>query len=268
MPELPEVETVVKTLEVMLQDAQIKDVHVFYPPIVGGKVDEFETALKNQHFNEFKRRGKYLLFYMDDVLLSAHLRMEGKFFVEDSSYTKKKHDHVIFDLVDGRRLVYSDFRKFGRMEVLQKDFDLETFHQLGVEPFDDRFNEAYVYNVCKNRKVPLKTLLLDQSFVAGIGNIYADEILFACKLRPGRSCNRITHKDASNIAMHTKRILQEAILAGGTTIRTYESAKGVHGRFQLSCMVHGLKECKQCGSTIHVKRIGGRSSYYCPHCQK
>ncbi len=120
----------------------------------------------------------------------------------------------------------------------------------------------------KGRKVPLKTLLLDQHFTAGIGNIYADEILYACRLRPGRSCARITRKDEENIAREAKRILQDAIAAGGTTIRSYTSSLGVTGRFQLSCQVHTKKICGVCGNEIKIKYIGGRSSYYCPHCQR
>ena len=153
------------------------------------------------------------------------------------------------------------------MQILPKDTDLNSFHDLGPEPFAEAFSPAYIHAWRRGRKMPLKSLLLNQSFVAGVGNIYADEILFACGLRPGRSCARITGKDEENIVRETRRILSAAIASGGTTIRSYNSF-GITGLFQLACQVHEQKTCRQCGSEIKVKWIGGRSSYYCPHCQK
>lgn len=268
MPELPEVETVVRTLEQQIKDCTIVDVQVLYKPIVVNGITEFKSKLINQTFESFERRGKYLIFRLTTCTLVTHLRMEGKFFLQDSNEPINKHIHVIFTFRNGKQLRYHDTRKFGRMEVLPKDYDFTHFHDLGFEPFDDSYNETYVYQYCKSKNIPLKTLLLDQHFVAGIGNIYADEILFACGLRPGRSCKRITHLDALNIVNQTRIILTAAIQAGGTTIRSYTSSLGVTGRFQLSCKVHMQKTCQMCGSKIEMKYIRGRSSYYCPKCQK
>lgn len=268
MPELPEVETVLRTLERNIKDCRITGVHVLYPKMTGMPADAFAEALCGQSFRRFARRGKYLLFYLDDVLLVSHLRMEGKYSIESPDAPLTRHMHVLFDLEDGRQLRYRDTRKFGRMELLPYDTDLTHFHDLGPEPFDEAFSPQYVYACAKKRKVPLKTLLLDQSFAAGIGNIYADEILASCGLRPGRCCQRITHGDAENIAAAAKRILRDAIRAGGTTVRSYTDAEGISGRFQLQCLVHAQKTCGICGNAVKIKRIGGRSSYYCPHCQK
>ena len=268
MPELPEVETVLRTLENQIQDACITEVKVRYAKMVENDVGEFENRMQGEHFRRFERRGKYLIFRMDHCTLVVHLRMEGKFFLESREDPLNRHIHVIMNLSDGRQLRYMDTRKFGRMQILSADADFAHFHDLGPEPFDSSFSPAYIYNVAKKRDIPLKTLLLDQKFVAGIGNIYADEILFASHLRPGRSCRRITKKDAEQIQKETVRILHEAIRQGGTTIRSYTSSLGVTGRFQLSCMVHTMKVCRVCGSDIHMKFIGGRSSYYCPVCQK
>lgn len=268
MPELPEVETVVRTLENQIQGACIRSVEVLYPKMIEMDPDEFSQKLVGEHFLRFERRGKYLIFRMDHCTLVAHLRMEGKFFIQSADDPVNRHMHVLITLLDGRQLRYQDTRKFGRMMLLDKDYDFSHFHNLGPEPFDKDCSEDYIYRICKSRSLPLKTLLLDQSFIAGIGNIYADEILFACGLRPGRRCDRITHKDALHIHDEMVRILHEAIAAGGTTIRTYTSSLGVTGRFQLSCMVHTMKTCRACGSDIHVRYIGGRSSYYCPVCQK
>lgn len=268
MPELPEVETVVRTLENEIRDLQIKKIDIYYPKMIEGNVQIFTDTLVNEHFRRFNRRGKYLLFYMDHVLLACHLRMEGKFYYVDASVPRDKHTHVVFTLSNGKKLMYHDTRKFGRMEIYPLDVDMNTFHHLGPEPFDEAFNAKYVYTYCKNRKISIKTLLLKQEFVAGIGNIYADEILFACGIRPGRSTKYITLKDAENIVMQTRNVLQKAILAGGTTIRSYTSSLGVTGKFQLSCNVHAQKNCRVCNKPVKVKWIGGRSSYYCPQCQK
>lgn len=268
MPELPEVETVVRTLEHEICDAEILGVSVYWQRIIEGDAEVFQKRLCHEHFRKFERRGKYLIFRMDTVTLIVHLRMEGKFYILPDEAPKDRHTHVIFQLAGGRQLRYHDTRKFGRMCILPIDLDLSTFKELGPEPLSSDFNAAYIHAYRKGRKVPLKTLLLDQHFTAGIGNIYADEILYACHLRPGRSCARITRKDEENIARETKRILQAAIAAGGTTIRSYTSSLGVTGRFQLSCQVHTKKICGVCGNEIKIKYIGGRSSYYCPHCQR
>ncbi|MDO4415494.1 MAG: DNA-formamidopyrimidine glycosylase [Erysipelotrichaceae bacterium] len=268
MPELPEVETVVRTLEYMIHDRQILSVNVVYPKMIEGGVPEFEEKLKGEHFRRFERRGKYLIFRLDHVTLVSHLRMEGKFYVQAPDEPKDRHMHVIFTLDDGTQLRYRDTRKFGRMFLTDLDYDFAHFHDLGPEPFDEAFNPDYVHAYRKKRSEPLKSLLLDQSFTAGIGNIYADEILSACGLRPGRSCRRITRKDEENLVDNTRKILSEAIAAGGTTIRSYTSSLGVTGLFQNDCCVHARKTCARCGTEIHMKRIGGRSSYYCPQCQK
>ena len=249
MPELPEVETVVRTLEKRLKNRKIEKVEVIYEPIITGNPTSFKRKLKGQHFKKFSRRGKFLLFYMDDVLFVSHLRMEGKYYIQDKDEPRDKHMHIIFHLDNGKELRYRDTRKFGRMELC---------------PLDTK----YVLDVCKTRSIPIKSLLLDQHFIAGIGNIYADEILFASRIKPMKPSNKITKKDAELIIEHTRRILEDAIKAGGTTIRSYTSSLGVSGRFQLSCMVHTKEVCQICKSKILVKYIGGRSSYYCPKCQK
>lgn len=268
MPELPEVETVVRTLEHMIKGRRIERVTVRYAKTIEGDCEAFAKTLSGEHFNRFERRGKYLIFRMDHVTLVSHLRMEGKYYVQKPEEPVNRHMHVLFDLDDGTQLRYHDTRKFGRMFLTDIDYDFAHFHDLGPEPFDGAFNADYIHAYRKGRSTPLKSLLLDQSFVAGVGNIYADEILSACSLRPGRSCKRITRRDEENIVRQTQRILAEAIAAGGTTIRSYTSSLGVTGLFQNEVCVHGQKTCRRCGSEIHMKFIGGRSSYYCPHCQK
>ncbi len=268
MPELPEVETVSRTLEHQIRGAVIKDVLVRYGRIIQGDPESFRFRLKGQRFNEFGRRGKYLLFGMDDLTLVVHLRMEGKFFIQDPSVPFGKHDHVVFDLEDGRQLRYNDVRKFGRMELIPRRDDYSSFRDLGPEPFSDEFNVVYCMEYLSHKSAPIKQILLDQSFVAGIGNIYSDEILFASKIHPLTKGDRLDEDQIAVLIRETRRILGKAIEAGGTTIRSYTSSLGVTGLFQLSLRVHDQEECPVCKGKIRMIRVGGRSTYYCEECQK
>ena len=266
MPELPEVETVLRTLETKIKDKKIVDIKILYKPIV--EDDNFKETLINQHFKEFIRRGKFLIFKMDNVTFYSHLRMEGKYYILTDKEPIDKHTHVIFYLDDGTQLRYHDVRKFGRMGLLPYLDNYDDFKTLGPEPFSDGFNEKYIKEYLKNIKKPIKEVLLDQSFVAGIGNIYADEILWTIKVSPKRVANKLTKKEREALMVETRNILNNAIKAGGTTIRSYTSSLGVTGRFQLSLNCHTLKTCKRCNGEIKKIRIGGRGTYYCPKCQK
>lgn len=268
MPELPEVQTVIDTLENKIKDTKIVDIKVLYKPIVNSSVNIFKKSLSNQHFREFKRRGKYLLFVMDDITLVSHLRMEGKYFIQKSNEPLIKHTHVIFKLDNGQELRYNDVRKFGRFELIEKRSSYDVFKNLGPEPFSKDFNLIYVKNYFKSLNKPIKEVLLDQSFVAGVGNIYADEICFKIKLRPTVLCKNISDQKIKELIKYTRSILKSAIKKGGTTIRSYTSSLGVTGRFQLKLNVHTLDTCKVCGSKIKKIRVGGRGTYYCTRCQK
>ncbi len=268
MPELPEVQTVLDTLESRIKDREIIDIKVLYEPIIECSKRTFRKKLIGQHFRGFRRRGKYLLFEMDDLTLVSHLRMEGKYFILDEDYPLSKHDHVIFYLDDGKQLRYNDVRKFGRMEIIDKQDEYRDFHGLGPEPFSKDFNAGYCRKYLNNKKLPIKQVLLDQSFVAGIGNIYADEILFAIRVDPRTRADRLDDKDIENLIKETRKILKRAIKAGGTTIRSYTSSLGVTGRFQLSLNVHTMKKCPICRNDIKKITVGGRGTYYCEKCQK
>ena len=194
--------------------------------------------------------------------------MEGKYFLMDYDEPIGKHQHVIFKLDNGKELRYNDVRKFGRMEILPLDYDLSKLNDLGPEPFSDEFNHDYVKKYLAKQNKAIKEVLLNQSFVAGIGNIYADEICSAIKIMPTTIANKLNDEDIDNLISATREILNEAISAGGTTIRSYTSSLGVSGRFQLSLRVHTLKKCPYCASEIVKIRVGGRGTYYCPLCQK
>ncbi len=268
MPELPEVETVKATLENLIKGEKIQDIDILYAPIIKGDPEVFKKRLIGQTFRKFKRRGKYLIFELDDVALISHLRMEGKYFVQKRSEPIFKHTHVIFHFESLMDLRYDDTRKFGRMEL--RELSDEEIKGLGQEPLSDDFNEEYALKYLKNNHKQIKALLLDQSFVAGIGNIYADEILFSAKIHPEERTLKLNPKDIKKLVFFTKEILSKAIEAGGTTIRSYTSSLGVSGRFQMNLRVH-TKEgqmCPVCGSKIIKKRVASRGTYLCPKCQR
>ncbi len=273
MPELPEVETVLRTLEDRLQQFVIKDVNVLYPRMIDTHTPEqFRKKICNQQVLAYHRLGKYMIFELTSYYLVAHMRMEGKFYIKSAVEDIDKHTHVIFDIND-KQLRYHDTRKFGRMGLYEKDVEyhqLPVFKNVGYDAFDACVDAEYIYKSAKKRNISLKQFLLDQKVVAGIGNIYADEICFSCKLHPASRVHRISKKDSEQIVYHMRRILQGAIKAGGTTIRSYTSQFKVDGRFQLQLKVHGRKEkaCPVCGMAIEKIQHHTRGTYFCRVCQK
>lgn len=269
MPELPEVETVKETLKRKILNQKIIGIKVLYPQIIEyPSVQEFKKQIINQTIIDIKRRGKWLLFELNDYYLLSHLRMEGKYNIK-SNEEINKHEHIIF-YFENFNLRYQDTRKFGRMYLYKKDeiYNKKPLNELGLEPWDSNLNEDYLKEKYKKIKKPIKEVLLDQSIIVGIGNIYADEILFLSKINPYKNPNELTNEELKNIIINTRHVLEAAIKKGGTTIRTYTSSEGVHGRFQQDLLVHSQKECKTCNSPLKIEKIGGRTTYYCPKCQK
>ena len=268
MPELPEVETVKNTLKKHVLGKKIISVDVFYNMIDKPDIETFKKLVKNQTVIDIKRRGKFLMFELDDYYLLSHLRMEGKYFI-DGSITR--HDHVIFHFDKGF-LKYNDTRKFGRMYLVEKDkvYMDKPLSCLGLEPWDTNLTSDYLMEKLKNKRLPIKSILLDQSIITGIGNIYADEILFKSNINPLKKGNNINLTESNNIIKYTRDILERAIKLGGTTIKSYESSRGVHGRFQNNLLVHNHEgdKCPNCNSIIIKIKINGRGTYYCPKCQK
>lgn len=271
MPELPEVETVKNGLIKKIKGNRIVSCKVFWNGIVAmPNVSEFIKNVVNQSINDIKRRGKFLLIELDDYILLSHLRMEGKYFIKDKNSEYSKHDHVIFTMDNNMELRYNDTRKFGKMYLVKKDeLDKTPLNNLGYEIWDKEMNTVYL---CEkfNKKKAIKTLLLDQSIIAGIGNIYADEILFKCGINPEKNGCDLTKKNLSDIIKYTKDTLEEAILMGGTTIHTYSSVDGVSGRFQQELLVHGKNglPCPRCNNIIEKIVVNGRGTYKCAKCQK
>jgi formamidopyrimidine-DNA glycosylase len=268
MPELPEVETVKEKLKKELLKKRINEVNVFYDGIIATDLSSFKKNIVNQEIIDITRRGKFLIFELTNYYLVSHLRMEGKYFIKSNELEINKHDHVIF-YFDNFILCYNDTRKFGKMYLVTKDKLLDTpINKLGKEPWDKELTCTYLKDKF-NKNIAIKTLLLDQSIISGIGNIYADEILFLSCINPSKKGKALKTKDINNIIDNTKKVLEQGIKNRGTTIHSFTSL-GVTGDNQNHLLVHtreGLP-CPVCKSIIRKIKVNGRGTYYCPVCQK
>lgn len=272
MPEIAEVETVRNTLKKQILNKRIKEVQVLYPNMIESSLSDFKTLLEGNQFVDIKRRGKWLIFELENYYLLSHLRMEGKFFLKNSNEEVVKHEHVIITFDDETDLRYHDTRKFGRMNLIKKA-ELETNKAIakqGFEPGEKGLTAEYLLEKFKNKSTAIKSLLLDQTIISGLGNIYANEVLFAAGIHPFKKGSAITKKEAEKIVECSASIIKRAMALGGTTIKSYTSSLGVTGRFQQELCVHKREseECKVCHSKILNEKINGRSTYYCPICQK
>ena len=272
MPEKPEVMTVAKTLEKRILKKEIASVDILWNKIIATDIDDFKEGIIGQRIEKITTRGKFIVLFLTDYALLIHLRMEGKFFFHKKGEELLKHEHVIIRFTDGVEMRYHDVRKFGKMYLVPKAdvYKVAPLNKLGYEYYEDNLNKDYLLDKFKGIKKPIKETLLDQSIITGIGNIYANEILFKAHISPYRSTNKITGTDANNLVKYTKETLDDAVKLGGTTIKSFTSDEGVHGLFQNKLLVHGKKDelCPNCGSIIVKEKIGGRGTYYCPKCQK
>ena len=272
MPEIAEVETVRNTLKERILNKKIKDVKVHYKNMIESDINTFAKDLINDEFIDIKRKGKWLIFETNNKYLLSHLRMEGKFFIKDANEAKGKHEHVTIYFEDNTTLRYEDTRKFGRMNLVKKE-DLETTESIakqGFEPGDKNLTSSYLMDKFKNKRLPIKTVLLDQTIISGLGNIYVNEVMFYAKINPLKEAKNISKEECDLIVKGSDEIIREAIKMGGTTIKSYTSSLGVTGRFQQNLKVHKREgeACLVCGTIILNIKIGGRSTYYCPECQK
>ena len=266
MPELPEVETVRQTLRQFVLNDTIEDIEIYYPNIIEGDCDEFINRVKNQTIRDIDRVGKYLIFLLDDVAFVSHLRMEGKYHIVDKLTPVNKHTHVVFHLKN-KDLVYIDTRKFGRIRLVDRNHykDEPPLNKLGKEPFD--IDDQDLYTLLHRTSLPIKSALLDQSIMSGIGNIYANEICFKMNIDPRTPASRLSKKRVVQLKQISIDVLNRAIEAGGTTIHSFD-ANGIHGLFQIQLNVHGQKICPICQGQIKKIMLGQRGTYFCPHYQK
>ncbi len=272
MPELPEVETVRRGLSDLVTGKKIASLQVTVPKMVKTDFDLFQLLLPGQTIYSVDRRGKYLLFYFENDVLISHLRMEGKYLLFEGAVPENKHFHFFFTFTDGSTLVYQDVRKFGTFDFLPQNA-LENFflsRKIGPEPTETDFKLKDFEAALLLSQKPIKPNLLEQKLVAGLGNIYVDEVLFAAKVHPARKSCHLKKAEMKRIHDETIRILKFAIEKGGSTIRTYQNTLGMDGSMQDYLQVYGQtdKPCPRCGTAIEKIQFAGRGTHFCPKCQK
>jgi len=269
MPELPEVETVKNVLKKDLVNLTITSVLINYKEMIRTDIVSFKNDLIGETILDIKRYGKWLVFETTNYCLLSHLRMEGKYFYTDNKDIEK-HVHVVFTFNNNKVLKYKDVRKFGVMYLVKKDrlFIDTPLKTLGIDANSNNLEFSYLKEKLLSKKTPIKTVLLDQEIISGLGNIYVDEVLFKSQISPFKKANLLTDNEIQKIIDNSKLILDDAIKYGGTTIRSYTSSLGVTGSYQDKLLVHTKKICPICSRSIKISKIGGRSTYYCEICQK
>lgn len=270
MPELPEVETVRRGLGPELSGRRIRAVVVRDARLRGGVAADFAARLVGRRIESVGRRGKYLLATLDDGRIwLIHLGMTGNLTLTSQAAPPRQHDHVVVELDDGRVVTYHDPRRFGRMAVVEgAKATLETGE--GLEPLEPGFTAEALFALTRARKTSVKALLMDQRRVAGLGNIYVNEILFQAGIRPRRGAGRLTRAECVRLVRATRQVLAAAIRAGGSSISDYRDGLGQPGWFQLRHRVYDRAgaPCRRCATPIRSLAIVGRSTFYCPSCQR
>jgi len=273
MPELPEVETIKNILKSLIIGKVIRDVEILYRGTIEGDLQTFRDDLKGKAFRDIARRGKFIIFHLDGgLVLLSHLRMEGKYFYHDSPSARfGEHAAVVFHFSDGTSLEYNDTRKFGIMKIMRESDYLEQppLSRLGPEPSDVTSIESLLAKM-KHKSIPIKTLLLDQHFLAGLGNIYVDEVLFQTKIHPETPAKLISEKQLKAIVDAGVEVLSRAIADGGSTIRSYHPSQGIDGGFQTKLSAYGREglPCLKCHHPMRKIFVGGRGTTFCPRCQR
>jgi formamidopyrimidine-DNA glycosylase len=273
MPELPEVETVRKTLNQLVAGKTIDSVEVRLPRIIQkpDDIQMFEALLQGQTIHSVERRGKFLRFILDDYVLVSHLRMEGRYGVYSTGEPLELHTHVLFHFKDGTDLRYKDVRQFGTMHLFPKGEDLvqPPLHKLGLEPLDESFMFDAFYERIAKRTTKIKPLLLNQEYIVGIGNIYVDESLFLAGIHPEREANTLSRKEMKLLHKAIVQTLSDSVEAGGSSIKSYVNGQGEIGLFQHQLKIYGRKSepCYKCGNAIIKTVVGGRGTHICLKCQ-
>lgn len=270
MPELPEVETTVRGLARFLEGERIARVAVNRPDLRRPFPPDLVQALTGATVTAMGRRAKYGLIHTDRGLtLVFHLGMSGRWRIEPES--PDRHDHLVIETGSGHVLALNDARRFGSVDLVATD-GLEQwgpFAALGPEPLGDELTVAHLARACAGRIAPIKPLLLDQRIVAGLGNIYVCEALYRAGIRPDKEAGRVSRAALARLVPAIRDVLSESIEAGGSTIRDYAQPSGELGYFASSWRVYGREgESCGCGGTVHRFVQGGRSTFWCPRCQK
>ncbi|WEK53213.1 MAG: DNA-formamidopyrimidine glycosylase [Candidatus Cohnella colombiensis] len=274
MPELPEVETVCRTLNDLIVGKTIAKVTVKLPRIIQhpDDPDVFSAMLEGRSFRAVERRGKFIRLIMDNLVLVSHLRMEGRYGVYHKDEPTELHTHVIFHFTDDTELRYKDVRQFGTMHLFApgEEWTSRPLNKLGIEPLDEHFTLDAFKRALGSRSAPIKPVLLNQELVVGLGNIYVDEALHTAGIHPERPTNSLKPKELERLHHAIVGTLTAAVEAGGSSIKSYVNGQGEMGMFQMSLKAYGMtgQPCRTCGSLIEKSVVRGRGTHICPRCQK
>ena len=271
VPELPEVETTRCTLATRLDGHTITSVHIWQPRLRWPVPEKLEQKLCGERIKHIKRRAKYLLFFTDSGTLIVHLGMSGSLRLNEAGGPVHPHDRVGWTFDNSRALRLRDPRRFGA--VLWTEEPLENhwlLRHLGPEPLEDKFTDHYLFSRSRCRRITIKAFLMDSHIVAGVGNIYASEALHLAGIHPARAAGRISLSRYKLLVTAVRDVLSQAIQAGGTTLRNYVNTEGETGqfRFQLRVYARQGENCMACAKPLAGRVIAGRSTVYCPRCQR
>lgn len=281
MPELPEVEIIRAGLQKKIRDKQIKDVIIKVSKIIQmPSSEDFIARIIGKKVREVGRRGKYIIIYLDsEYKLVVHLGMTGLLIYpyDSNRITEKeinpRHNHLIFIFTDNTQLIFNDVRRFGKIYLFSNLDEVESICKLGVEPLDDYFTEEiFIQILNKKKNSKIKSFLMKQEFIVGLGNIYANEVLYRANIHPLKQISSLRREEIKKLYLEIKSVLTEAIKFGGSTVadEAYRDTNGEKGKYTKELQVYARKGelCKKCGTTIEVIKIEGRSTFICPQCQK
>ena len=270
MPELPEVETTRRGIHDHLLNAQVSELIVRNSRLRWPVPADLPELLAGKTIYSIARRAKYLLLGFEHGTLIIHLGMSGSLRILTEAFPAEKHDHLDLILSNGKRLRYHDPRRFGSWLWCNTHINEHPLLKaLGPEPLSRDFDAPYYITKLTNRKTAIKQLIMDNAIVVGVGNIYASESLFRARIAPTRSGASLTESEVNHLLATIKETLNEAIAAGGSTLKDYVDSDGREGYFMINSYVYGRAEqpCRLCGTTIKTIRQGQRATFYCPHCQ-
>ncbi|MCU7938259.1 MAG: bifunctional DNA-formamidopyrimidine glycosylase/DNA-(apurinic or apyrimidinic site) lyase [gamma proteobacterium symbiont of Bathyaustriella thionipta] len=271
MPELPEVETTLRGIATHVLNTPITRITIRNPRLRWPVPNELASRLIHQKITQITRRAKYLLLATKKGTLIIHLGMSGSLRIVTPDTPYDKHDHVEFCFANGNALRLKDPRRFGAVLWTSEPIDKHPLlDALGPEPLSDEFNSETLFRLSRNKTVAIKQFIMNSKVVVGIGNIYANEALFASGIHPGRAAGKISKKRYKRLCIECKRILEQAISQGGTTLKDFVGGTGKPGYFKQELLVYGRKgmPCGQCQKPLKEIRLGNRSTVYCTHCQK
>lgn len=264
MPELPEVQTIVNGLKSHIIKKQISQINEYRKGTIVTHCNGIEYGV----VKKLERRGKYIIIKTSEAFkIIIHLGMTGKLIYNPRADKMSNHCRAEIIFTDGSKILFDDVRTFGKIHIFRIDDKVTAFEKMGVEPLSDSLNPAYLSEKLKNRKAPIKNLLMDQHFLAGLGNIYTMEILHRCRIDPRKKSGALSKQETEKIVRQTKIVLKQAMDHNGTSVSDYRQVEDKKGEFQNFLRVYQKKHCN-CGTAIKRIKMAGRSTYFCPECQK